>query len=126
MTKDLFDFNDLSDLPEELAGRLTSDTDKQERDWAGIVLAGVERGFSELSINQIIAVATRMGFELPTVTTIRNYLNKGVARGLIGKPTRQSYGAPGTGSAVEEAFEDGAKEAPEAPVAEVDPLADLI
>lgn len=100
---DPFDFNDLSDLPEELQSKLTSDTDSQERAWASVVQKGVERGYGELSINQVIAAAIRMGFEIPTVTTVRNYLNKAVARGLIGKPTRQTYGAPGTGAAVEDA-----------------------
>lgn len=110
-TKDLFDFADLSDLPEELADKLQRGGDDSAKDWAKIVTMGAERGITELSINQIIAVASRMGLEIPTQQTVRNYLNRAVELRLIGKPTRMSYGPVGA--------ESGA----EAPAEETDPLA---
>lgn len=97
--KDLFDFANLSDLPEDLQGKLTRDTDEAVKSWAAIVSAGVARGFTELSINQITAVAHRSGIEVPTQQTVRNYLNRAVELKLIGKPTRMSYGAVGAASA---------------------------
>ena len=120
--KDAFDFADLSDLPEELAGKLTRDTDESVRAWAGVVNKGVERGYPELSINQITAAATRLGLEIPTQQTIRNYLNRAVELRLIGKPTRMSYGAFGAVAAVEAATE----EAPAAEAPAVEPTADDI
>lgn len=110
MTKNPFDFADLSDLPEELAGKLTRDTDESVRAWAEVVNKGVAAGYPELSINQITAAATRLGLEIPTQQTVRNYLNRAVELKLIGKPTRMSYGAPGAVSAAEPV------DAPEAPV----------
>lgn len=112
--KDLFDFADLTDLPEELAEKLTKGGDDSAKEWAGIVTMGAERGHTELSINQIIAVASRMGMEIPTQQTVRNYLNRAVELRLIGKPTRMSYGPVGVA---------GAAEAPEEP--DADPLADF-
>lgn len=112
MTKDAFDFADLSDLPEELAGKLTRDTDESVKAWAEVVNKGVARGFTELSINQITAAATRLGLEIPTQQTVRNYLNRAVELKLIGKPKRMSYGAAGAVSAAEPV------EAPEDTVAE--------
>lgn len=119
--RDPFDFFDLSDLPEELAGKLTSDTDGDVRAWADVVKAGAAKGHTELSINQIIAAATRMGLKVPTQTTVRNYLNRAVQMKLIGKPTRMTYGADANVVATGEATEAPA----EAPQEEADPLAGL-
>lgn len=90
--KDPFDFTDLSDLPEELQKKLYSDTMENARVYADVVRKGAEAGYDELDINQIIAAATRMGIDVPTPQTVRNYLNKAVAEGMISKPSRQSYG----------------------------------
>ena len=116
MTKNPFDFADLSDLPEELAGKLTRDTDEAVRAWADVVKKGAEAGFTELSINQIIAAATRLGLDVPTQQTVRNYLNRAVELKLIGKPTRMTYGVTGAVAAVEPAAE---------PAGEEDPLAGI-
>jgi len=127
MSKNPFDFADLSDLPEELAAKLTSDTDGDVRAWADVVVKGGEAGYPELSINQIIAAGTRIGLETKTQTTIRNYLNRAVKLKLIGKPTRMSYGADASVVAAEaeeaQVAEDQTAGQPEA--AEDDPLAGL-
>lgn len=117
--KDPFDFADLSDLPEELGNKLTRDTDEAVKAWAGVVNKGVARGFTELSINQIIAAATRLGLEIPTQQTVRNYLNRAVELKLIGKPTRMSYGVAGAVPAVEAGDEVG-ENVPAAPEASAD------
>ncbi len=109
--KNPFDFADLSDLPEELAGKLTRDTDESVRAWAEVVNKGVAAGYTELSINQIAAAATRLGLEIPTQQTVRNYLNRAVELKLIGKPTRMSYGAAGAAAAVEAVAEPAAASA---------------
>ena len=117
MTKDLFDFADLTDLPAELADKLQRGGDDSAKEWAEIVTLGAERGYTELSINQIIAVASRMGKEIPTQQTVRNYLNRAVELKLIGKPTRMSYGPVGA---------EGAADAPADEVTtDSDPLAGL-
>lgn len=98
--KNPFDFTDLSDLPEDLANKLHTDTNENAVAYAEVVRKGAEAGLSELDINQIIAAATRLGLDVPKQQTVRNYLNKAVELGLINKPTRQTYGAdiksPGT------------------------------
>jgi hypothetical protein len=111
MTKDFFDFADLSDLPEELRGKLTRETDEAVKAWAGIVQQGVARGYDALNINQIVAVAHRMGVEVPGMQTVRGYLKRAIELKLIGKPTPRSYGAPGVVVAGDD--EDEADAAPE-------------
>lgn len=96
MTKNPFDFSDLSDLPEELAAKLHSDNTGNARAYADVVQKGAEAGYDELTINQIMAAATRMGIEVPTQQTVRGYLNKAVELGMISKPSRQTYGASST------------------------------
>lgn len=117
----LFNFNDLSDLPEELQGKLHSDKDASAREWAEIVNAGVAAGFPRLSLKQIEAVATRAKIAVPTEQTIRGYLNRAVELKLIGKPTRSTYGD------VKDHDENAADETP-APAAApeaADPLSEL-
>jgi len=131
-SKNPFDFTDLSDLPPELASKLNTETDDMAREYAAIVAAGAEAGHPELTINHIIAAATRMGKEVPTAQTVRGYLNKAVDLGLIVKPTRQSYGA--AVEAVDGGETPVTKPAPKAkaeavvsadPVVTSDPLADI-
>lgn len=88
-----FDFNDVSDLPEELQKSFQSDQLEAAREYADIVDAGYAAGYSKLGIKQIIAAAIRMGKKPPTETTVRNYLNRAVEAGLIVKPTRATYGS---------------------------------
>ncbi len=122
--QNFFDFADLSDLPDELAEKLTRDTDGNVNAWADVVNKGAAAGFESLSINQIIAAGHRMGLEMPTVTTIRNYLNRAVELRLISKPTRMTYGPVGAESAAAPvATEDQTDAAPAAD--EDDPLAGL-
>lgn len=116
-----FNFADLSDLPEELGAKLTSDTDGAAREYAAIVVAGADAGYPSLQIAQIMAVAIRMNAAgalevVPTENTVRNYLNRAVRLKLISKPTRASYGPFNAAAPVEP--EDEA-----APVA--DPLAGI-
>lgn len=91
-TADMFNFADLSDLPEELQGKLHRDGDDKAKEWAGIVQTAVAHGIKSLGITQIIAVATRAQLTVPGEQTVRNYLNRAVELKLIGKPTRVTYG----------------------------------
>lgn len=91
-----FDFTDLSDLPDDLATKLeqrTSATLEAAREYADVVQKGADAGVEVLSINQIIAAATRMDMDPPSQQTVRNYLNAAVDQGWITKPGRQSYSA---------------------------------
>ena len=129
-----FDFANLSDLPEELAKKLATETTDHAKVYADVIRKGAEAGFPELEINQIMAAAIRMGIEVPTQQTVRGYLNKAVELGMVSKPSRQTYGV---GSV--QAAPAAAEEAPAAPkgkgkaeavagtdpVASSDPLADL-
>lgn len=120
MDKNFFDFNDLSDLPEDLQDKLTVATNGSVDDLVKVVAAGKEAGFDALSLNQVKAAGMRMGIEMPTDATIRNWLNTGVEQGKLSKPSRQTYAITGAVPIVEEA------EAPvEAPVEEDDPLAGI-
>jgi hypothetical protein len=105
MSKNPFDFSDLSDLPAELAQKLTAETNGNVDAFVAVVAAGAEAGLKVLEINQITAAAIRMGIEVPTQQTVRNYLNAAVEQGKIVKPTRQTYALPG---AVAEAAADEA------------------
>ena len=123
MTKNVYDFADLSDLPTELQEALETQTTDNARKYADIVKNGAAAGYSSLNIRQVEAVATRLyGTEaVPTTATVRAYLNAAVKLKLIGKPTRNSYGADA--SVVVEGEADDVAEAGDAPTA--DPLAGL-
>lgn len=120
-TAAMFDFADLTDLPEDIQGKLHRDGDDKAKEWAGIVQAAVAYGVKSLGITQIIAVATRAGIHIPGEQTVRNYLNRAVELKLIGKPTRVTYGD--VASHVADAEGDAADPAPVA--AEEDPLAGI-
>ena len=98
-----FDFNDLSDLPKELQEKLTAATNGSVDDLVKIIAAGKEAGFDALTLNQVKAAGMRMGMEMPTDATIRNWLNTGVEQGKLTKPSRQTYAIVGTVASVEEA-----------------------
>lgn len=132
MSKDPFDFSDLTDLPEDLAKRLHSESNDQAAAFAEVVRKGAEAGHEELDINQIMAAAIRMGMEVPTQQTVRNYLNKAVELGMIKKPTRQTYSLgtvqPAAGSsdkAKSKAEATGLADAVATKDAKADPLADI-
>lgn len=125
--KNAFDFTDVSDLPEELAAKLTAETNGNVDAFVGVVAKGKEAGYDTLEINQIMAAATRLGIEVPTQQTVRNYLNKAVEQGKLVKPTRQTYAvADGSVVASEEANAEAAAEAQAAEVdVDDDPLAGI-
>lgn len=103
MTKNPFDFSDMSDLPVELAAKLTAETNGNVDAFVGVVQKAAEFGLNVLEINQITAGAIRMGIEVPTQQTVRNYLNAAVSQGKLAKPTRQTYSLPGAVEADEAA-----------------------
>lgn len=96
MDAKLFDFTDTSDLPEDLAKKVSSKSSAgaaHAAKWAEIVNNGAAHGMPQMTINQIIAVASRAGYDIPKATdTVRAYLKKAIAGGLISKPSRQTYG----------------------------------
>lgn len=125
MGKDPFDFTDLSDLPDDLAKKLHTETSDNARVFADVVDKGAAAGHTELDINQIMAAAIRLGMDVPTQATVRGYLNKAVDMGLIQKPSRQTYGAL-TATKVKRTKAEDAGLAPEATTtSNDDPLADL-
>lgn len=91
MTKDLYDFSDTSDLPEDVAAKLTAAGAAENPSIQKIVdlVNGAPRA---LSMAEIIAVATRAGIELPADTTVRSWIVKAAEAGRIARPTRQTYG----------------------------------
>lgn len=123
--KNLYDFADLSDLPAELQEALETQTTDNARKYADIVKNGALKGYPSLNIRQIEAVATRMfgADNVPTTATVRAYLNAAVKLKLIGKPTRNSYGADA--SVVVAGEDDEAGDQPAAPTTATDPLAGL-
>ena len=98
--KNPFDFSDLSDLPEELAAKLTAESNGNVEAFVGVVAKAKEFGIDTLEINQIIAGAIRLGIDVPTQQTVRNYLNAAVEAGKLVKPTRQTYALASKGSTV--------------------------
>lgn len=93
VSKNPFDFSDLSDLPAELAAKLTAETNGNVDAFVGVVSKAAEFGLETVEINQIMAAAIRLGIEVPTQQTVRNYLNAAVEQGKLVKPTRQTYAA---------------------------------
>tara|TARA_Y100000296_G_scaffold66371_1_gene78415 strand:+ start:41502 stop:41903 length:402 start_codon:yes stop_codon:yes gene_type:complete len=112
MTNNAFDFSNVADLPEELAAKLTAETNGNVDTFVNVVAKGKEAGFDTLEINQIMAAAHRLGVDVPTQQTVRNYLNKACEQGKLVKPTRQSYAlGDGTVAADPAATEEAASEA---------------
>lgn len=130
----LYDFADLSDLPEDVAKPLQTETRDNAKVYAAFVTGAKDAGYESLNIREITAVAFRALGKVPTQATVRAYLNEAVKLGLISKPTRASYSwnlelksVEGDDEGVEEAGAEGqaAPEADQAPAAEADPLAGL-
>jgi len=128
----LFNFADTSDLPDEIREALETQTTDNARKYAGIVKAAAEAGLPSLNIRQVEAAVHRamkqsvLGFtpgELPTTATVRAYLNAAVKLKLIGKPTRNSYGADA--SVVSEGDEAEEQPVAQEAAAGADPLAGL-
>lgn len=103
MTDNLYDFNDMSDLPEDLSKRLSKSAvaNPNVKVYADIVAKASEAGLKIMSISQIEAVAHRMGIGGKAQQTIRIALNSAVKLGLLFKPSRQTYAIVEFGSQVE-------------------------
>ena len=108
MTDNIFDFSDLSDLPEDLKGKLTSPggVNPNIDVVAKIVEAAAVAGINALSITQIAAVSFRMGNSAISQQSMRNALNAAVKFGRLAKPTRQTYAVPSSAMDVAEAVAD--------------------
>lgn len=91
-----FDFSDLSDLPEELSARMTKSGGTEYIAVVDIIKAAAEAGIKSLTLVQVMVAASRMGVALKEETTTRNWLNKGVKLGYLGKPTTQTYAIAGS------------------------------
>ena len=122
----LYDFNDLSDLPEALSARLSTSAvaNPNVGVYADIIAKASEAGLKVLSITQIEAIAVRMGLTVKSQQTIRTALNSGVKAGLLVKPSRQSYAIVESPVDVTDETVPAAPVAPEAPVAPAAPVAD--
>ena len=89
---DLFDFDDLSDVPEELSRTLVKETSDNALKYANLVKSAFEYGYTgTLNITKIMIAANRAGFPKKTQASVRIYLNDAVNAKLIKKPTRQTY-----------------------------------
>lgn len=120
---DIYDFSDLSDLPEEMQTRLTANGGV-EPEWVAEVEDIIVNAPKPLSLAQVIAVAIRKKVDLPAETTVRSRINSLKDEGRVSKPTRQTYAAPG--AKVEETVAPAAQTAGVEPeVDNDDPLADL-
>lgn len=106
----LFDFNDLSDLPEALQAKLANGgrVNPNIAIYADIVKAGAGVGVPVMSGRMIEAVAVRMSLPVLSDNAMRTALNGAVTAGLIRKISRQTYG-------VLDATADVPKEANDAP-----------
>ena len=93
MPNNLYDFNDMSDLPTDLSSRLSKSAvaNPNVAVYADLVRAASNAGLKIMSISQIEAVAHRMGIGGKAQQTIRTALNAGVKAGLLFKPSRQTY-----------------------------------
>lgn len=105
MTKNPFDFNDVSDIAAtnpDLAKRLVATT--QEGVDLVLSLFSLAATFNVLvlTIAGLQAGAFRQGVALPTEATVRKHLNTAIAQGKIKKINRSSYALADSDVAVEE------------------------
>lgn len=97
-TPNLYDFNDVSDLPEALAARMTSPggvVNPLVAILLDIVTAANGAGVKVLTMRQIETIAFRMDIDVKSQQSLRTALNVSVLAGNLVKPTRQSYSLPG-------------------------------
>lgn len=94
MNDNLYDFDNVSDLPTELAARMTS-PGGVVNPLVAIALSIVEdaalAGLTVLTIRQIETIAFRTGVEVKSQQSLRGALNVSVTAGKLVKPSRQSY-----------------------------------
>lgn len=110
MSKFNFDFLNVDDLAPELKEKFVSDVSEQAKHLAEILEDPSCPG--PLNITQLMAVYSRAFGPVPTAATFRAWLNKGVAAGIIHKPSKQFYAA-GAGVSV-------ADDSPEVDASEID------
>lgn len=94
----LYDFTDVSDLPEALAARMKAPVGAANPLVAkvlGIVTDANEAGLKVLTIRQIETIAFRLEIEVKSQQSLRTALNANVTNGYLAKPSRQSYSLPG-------------------------------
>ncbi|ANS06207.1 hypothetical protein HOR19_gp14 [Phage MedPE-SWcel-C56] len=117
MTKNPFDFADLSDIAEtnpELAKKVANSNQDKIDAVVAMFVAGAAAGATTLTIAQLAVVAIRTSVDLPAAATVRTYIKAAIEQGTLKKVTRQSY-----------ALADAEVEADEtADEEDVDPLAD--
>lgn len=90
--KNPFDFSDVSDLPGDIAKKLTASPAAVA--YVGvlpILTAAAAAGVPALSLNQVLAAGFRMGITLPTAATVRKWLNDAEGAGKVVKPNRNTY-----------------------------------
>ncbi len=111
----LYDFNDLSDLPTDLSKRLSTSAvaNPNVGVYADIIAKASEAGLKIMSISQIEAVAHRMGLDSKAQQTIRTALNSGVKAGLLVKPSRQTYALAPTAEEVGNGLDNAPDAAPD-------------
>lgn len=91
-TIDPWDFEETSDLDEKLAKALKPRrTSVSSSSFLDILKEAKQRGRESMTLAQIMVVAQRTGVKLPSEQTLRKHLNAAEEKGLIKKPTRQSY-----------------------------------
>ena len=115
MTKNPFDFNDVSDIAAvnpDLAKRLTAATQEGVDLVLSLFALAATFNVLVLTIAGLQAGAFRQGVALPTEATVRKHLNTAIAQGKIKKINRSSYALADSDVAVEEdaAVEDAAVE----------------
>jgi len=94
MTIDPFNFDDTSDLPEDLAKRLSTTAGGRNpgiEKVLKVLRAAKDNSVGALSLVQIKVAGQRMGITFPTDATMQAWLKAAVKTGEIAKPTRQSY-----------------------------------
>lgn len=136
-TMNAFDFTDLSDVSEELqakmAPRRAEGTQGKIDEVVSVFTQAAVAGLMIMSISQleVVCAPTRLNVELPSVATVRKYLNAAVADGVLIKASRQTYAlassgveawVPGEGETDVE--DEAAVEVPDV-ADELDDLADL-
>lgn len=88
--KDLYDFTDLSDLPEDLQSKL-SNSGGAENPAVQKLVDIITNAPRPLSLTEVIAVGTRSELDLPSAQTVAKWVKKAAEEGRIFKPTRQTY-----------------------------------
>lgn len=88
----LFNFFDVSDLPDQLRKGLESQKTAAAEAWVRIFELGKANNAGPLSLAQITAVAHRLGdINIPTKATVRTYIAALVAAGIVARASKQTY-----------------------------------